>query len=174
MTNIISTCFEELDKYLKDAKNSSLIYICAKPGMGLKTFSKAFTEDIEFSEIKGNYSIFSLYKFSGENKIQKISKISYQLKQMAKELDALVVCTVQMPEYEGKPTLNDLQKIGSIEKDADVIMFLHRDDFTINNRDNSDPDITELIIAKNNYGDTGTVRLKYNSETKQFTEADDL
>lgn len=205
----ISTCFEELDKYLKGAKKSSLIYICAKPGMGMKTFAKAFTEDIEFSEIKGNYQIFSLFKFNKENemtvseikeksdnkvksdgvhvdclqfiapdlnrenRIQEISEISYQLKQMAKELDAFVVCTVQMLEYEGKPTLKDLLEIGSVVQDADIIMFLHRDDITANNMDNVDPDVTELVVAKNRYGDTGTIELKYNSEIKQFTETDD-
>ncbi len=205
---ITSTCFEDLDKYLKGAKKSALIYICAKPGMGMKTFAKAFTEDIEFSKIKGNCQIFWLFEFcrknemtisqikqkvenkksdgvyidclqliapdiNRENKIQEISEISYQLNQMAKELDVLVVCTVQMPEYEGKPTLKDLLKIGSVVQDADIIMFLHRDDITEKNMDNINPDITELIIAKNNYGDTGVIKLKYNSETKQFTEMDD-
>ena len=78
-----------------------------------------------------------------------------------------------MSDYEGKPTLNDLLKIGSVIQDADIIMFLHRDDFTSNNMDNVDPDVTELIVAKNRYGDTGVINLKYNSETKQFTETDD-
>lgn len=102
-------------------------------------------------------------------KMQEISGISYQLKQMAKELDAFVVCIVQIPEYEGKATLNNLRE-SSIGQDADVIMFLHRDEFTFDNLDDRDPSITKLIIAKNRYGDTGTIALKYDSKTKKFNE----
>lgn len=83
MADIISTCFEELDKYLKGAKKSALIYICARPGMGLQTFAKLFKKEFNFLDI----------------------------------------CTVQMSDYEGKPTLNDLLKIGSVIQDADIIMF---------------------------------------------------
>lgn len=74
--------------------------------------------------------------------------------------------------YKNKPTLADLRNIGIgiVEQDADVIMFLHRYDYTADNQDNYYPDITEFIIAKNRYGDTGTIKLKYNSKLKTFTE----
>lgn len=133
MADIISICFEGLNRYLKDVKKSSLVYICARSGMGLQTFVKLFKKEFNFLDI----------------------------------------CTVQMSDYEGKPTLKDLLKIGSVVQDADIIMFLHRDDFTSNNMDNVDPGVTELIVAKNRYGDTGVINLKYNYETKQFTETDD-
>lgn len=133
MSDIISTHFERLDRYLKGADKSSLICICAKPGMGLQTFSESFKREFNFLDVR----------------------------------------TVQMPEYKGKPTLNDLQKIDAVFSDADVIMFLHRDNFTFKNMDNRNPDITELIIAKNRYGDIGVINLKYNSEEKNFTETDD-
>lgn len=106
------------------------------------------------------------------NRIREISEITRALTIMAKELDILVVCTVQIPEYEGKPTLKNLQE-SSIVQDADVIMFLHREPYHSNTPKTYDPNITELIVAKNRYGDTGTVKLKYNSETKQFMEMDD-
>lgn len=106
------------------------------------------------------------------NRIREISEITRALTIMAKELDILVVCTVQIPEYEGKPTLKNLQE-SSIVQDADVIMFLHREPYHSNTPKTYDPNIIELIVAKNRYGDTGTVKLKYNSETKQVMEMDD-
>lgn len=105
-----------------------------------------------------------------DNNLQGISKISYQLKQMAKELNMFVICTIQLPAYEGKPSLRYLMDSGAMVQDADVLMFLHRDKFTIENMDNCNSNITELIIAKNRYGDIGTINLKYNSKTNQFTE----
>lgn len=168
--NTVSTGFKQLDKYLKDMKRNALIYICAKPGMGIKTFANNLTDVI--CKTKENCWIFNFEDEDIEDLFNKFV-ISEMQKTYAEIANAPYICTIAMPKHEDEPKLSDLQNIGNILQDADVIMFLHRNNFTIHNRGICDPDITELIIAKNNYGDTGTVRLKYNSEIKQFTEVDD-
>ncbi|MDE6111564.1 MAG: hypothetical protein K2F65_06590 [Eubacterium sp.] len=59
---------------------------------------------------------------------------------------------------------------GDVIQNVDVLMFLHRDEFTTENMENRDPNITKLIIAKNRYGKTGTIKLKYNVKLNCFTE----
>lgn len=103
---------------------------------------------------------------------REVYDISKELKRMAKEFDVSVICIIQLQRYESKPKLNDSKECAFIERNADVVLFLHRDDFTLNNITDVDSNITELIIAKNNYGDTGIIKLKYISETHQFTEMD--
>ena len=111
-------------------------------------------------------------EIKGADKTQEVYDISRELKRMAKEFDILVICTSQVARYEGMPKLSDSREYGTIKQDADVVLFLQRDDFTLKNINNINHDITELIITKNNYGDTGIIKLKYNSETHQFTEMD--
>ena len=106
------------------------------------------------------------------DRTREVYDISKELKRMAKELDISVVCITQLQRYEGKPKLSDLRECAFIEQDADAVLFLHRDDFTLKNINNINPHITELIIAKNNYGDTGIIKLKYDSQTHRFTETD--
>ncbi len=168
--NIISTGFDKLDKIAEKFGDSALIYIAARPGMGLRTFANNLADIIY--RTKENCWIFNFDDEDAE-KLENKFGISATSKRYAQIDNEPNICTIKIPQYENKPKLSDLQKAGTVLQDADVIMFLHRDDFTINNKDNRDSDITELIIAKNNYGDTGTINLKYDSNEKRFFEADD-
>lgn len=92
-----------------------------------------------------------------------ISKISRELKLLAKELDITVVALSQLsraPEARlNRRPMSDLRESGSLEQDADVVMFLYRDAYY--NRNTEDKDVIENIIAKNRNGQVGIVKLKW-------------
>ena len=97
-----------------------------------------------------------------ENRQQEIAKISRSLKILAKELDCPVVALSQLsrsPELrkDHRPILSDLRESGSIEQDADIVMFLYRDEYY--HDDSEKKNIGEVIIAKNRHGETGNVEL---------------
>ena len=85
------------------------------------------------------------------------------------------ICTEYIPSDSEELKRKSLTCSGldSIIQNADVIMFLHRDEFTPDNMENRDPNITELIISKNRYGETGTIKLKYDVKADYFTEIQD-
>ena len=102
-----------------------------------------------------------------ENRNLDISKISRELKLLAKELEITIIALSQLsraPEARAnhRPMLSDLRESGSLEQDADVVMFLYRDAYY--NRDTEDKDIIENIIAKNRNGQVGIVKLRWRGE----------
>ena len=111
-------------------------------------------------------------KYSGENRQQVVSDISRALKIMAKELNVPVLCLSQLsrgPESRTnkRPMLSDLRESGAIEQDADIVMFLYRDDYY--NEDSEDHNLAECIIAKNRHGETRTVELQWLPEFTTFS-----
>ena len=109
--------------------------------------------------------------YSGENRQQVVSDISRMLKIMAKELDVPVVCLSQLSRANEKredkrPMLSDLRESGAIEQDADIVLFLFRDDYY--NEDSEKRNIAECIVAKNRHGETGKVELRWLPEYTSF------
>jgi replicative DNA helicase len=109
--------------------------------------------------------------YSGENRQQVVSDISRTLKIMAKELDVPVLCLSQLSRANEKrddkrPMLSDLRESGAIEQDADIVLFLYRDDYY--NEDSEKRNIAECIVAKNRHGETGKVELKWVPEYTMF------
>ncbi|MFL0248105.1 replicative DNA helicase [Candidatus Clostridium stratigraminis] len=105
-----------------------------------------------------------------ENRTQDISKISRSLKLMAKELDITVISLSQLsraPETRAdhKPLLSDLRESGAIEQDADIVMFLYRDEYY--KADSDRPNTIDCIVAKNRNGQVGTARLKWSGECQK-------
>ena len=106
-----------------------------------------------------------------DNRQQEISEISRNLKALAREMKAPVVALSQLsraceqrPEH--RPMLSDLRESGAIEQDADVVMFLYRDDYY--NKDTEHPNEAEVIIAKQRNGPIGTVSLVWKPDTTRF------
>nr|WP_300003983.1 replicative DNA helicase [Tissierella sp.] len=106
-----------------------------------------------------------------ESRQQEISSISRGLKALAKEMDCPVIALSQLsraPELRAdhRPILSDLRESGAIEQDADVVLFLYRDDYY--NEDSDQKNIGELIIAKHRNGPTGTLELVFKKEFTKF------
>ena len=111
----------------------------------------------------------------GENRQQVVSDISRMLKIIAKELNVPGNCLSQLSRANEKrddkrPMLSDLRESGAIEQDADIVMFLYRDDYY--NEDSEKHNIAECIIAKNRHGETGKVELRWMPEYTQFATLD--
>ena len=109
---------------------------------------------------------------SSESRQQEISDISRSLKLLARELNVPVIALSQLSRAvesrtEHRPMLSDLRESGSIEQDADIVMFLYRDE--LYNKDSDKKGITELIIAKQRNGPIGTVDLVWLSDYTKFT-----
>ena len=114
----------------------------------------------------------STTRYAGENRQQVVADISRALKIMAKELNVPVVCLSQLsrgPESRSdkRPMLSDLRESGAIEQDADIVMFLYRDDYY--DKESEAHNIAECIIAKNRHGETGTVELQWLPEYTTFS-----
>ena len=109
--------------------------------------------------------------YSGENRQQAVSDISLMLKIMAKELQVPVLCLSQLSRANEKrddkrPMLSDLRESGAIEQDADIVLFLYRDDYY--NSDSEKRNVAECIVAKNRHGETGKVELRWMPEATAF------
>ena len=109
---------------------------------------------------------------AGENRQQVVSDMSRMLKIMAKELNVPVICLSQLSRANEKrddkrPMLSDLRESGAIEQDADIVMFLYRDDYY--NEDSEKHNIAECIVAKNRHGETGKVELRWLPEYTSFS-----
>ena len=110
---------------------------------------------------------------NNESRQQEIAKISRSLKIIAKELNCPVVALSQLsraPEQRAdhRPMLSDLRESGSIEQDADIVMFLYRDEYY--HPDSDRKNIGEVIIAKNRHGETGSVELVWLGEIQKFAD----
>jgi replicative DNA helicase len=118
----------------------------------------------------------------GENRVQEISYISRSLKALARELDAPVLAVSQLSRaVEGRPShepqLSDLRESGSIEQDADVVLFIYRDEYYYKSEEQwlaAHPDVeypreeADLIIAKHRNGPTGRIKLRFRHSLARF------
>lgn len=116
-----------------------------------------------------------------DNRVQEVSEITRNLKIMAKELNvALLVCaqlsrSTEKGKNNHRPALSDLRESGSIEQDADQVLFLYRDEYYINEKEDptsAEVGTSEVIVAKNRHGELGTVKLAFLGEFTQFTSLD--
>ena len=106
------------------------------------------------------------------NRVTEVSEITRQIKLMAKDLNVPVIALSQLSRNSEKrddkrPMLSDLRESGSIEQDADIILFLYRGAYYKDSKE--DQSVAECIVAKNRHGQTGTVELGWKGEYTLFT-----
>ncbi len=112
------------------------------------------------------------------NRVQEVTEISRGLKILARELEIPVVALAQLSRNvtgrdDPRPVLSDLRESGSIEQDADLVMFLHRPDYYKANDDNyEETHITELLVAKHRHGAIGKIELYFHPELLRFMSLD--
>lgn len=121
--------------------------------------------------------------YGGESRQQAVSDISRAMKIMAKELEVPIICLSQLSRANEKdkttvrrPRLSDLRDSGAIEQDADIVLFLHREDYYNDDDSNpdADPNSAECIVAKNRHGETGILRLGWRPQFTSFIDPEDL
>ena len=110
-----------------------------------------------------------------DNRVQEVSEITRSLKIMAKELNVPVITLSQLsrgPESRSdhRPMLSDLRESGSIEQDADIVLFLYREAYYEKDRD--DQSEAECIVAKNRHGETGSINLRWDGRYTRFFSVD--
>ena len=110
---------------------------------------------------------------NGDNRQQEISEISRSLKALARELDVPVIALSQLSRsvesrQVKKPMLSDLRESGSLEQDADIVMFLYREDYY--DKDTENKNITEIIIAKHRNGPVDSIQLFFQKEYTKFRD----
>jgi replicative DNA helicase len=108
-----------------------------------------------------------------DNRVQEVSYISRSLKGLAREIDVPLMTASQLSRaveqrQDKHPVLSDLRDSGSLEQDADIVMFIYRDE--LYNENTESPNIADLMIAKHRSGPTGTVQLYFNKRLTQFSD----
>ena len=156
------------------------IYICDTPGISVMEI-RARCRKLKMEKNIGLIIIDYLQLIQGSaknanNRVQEIAEISRSLKILAKELNVPVIALSQLSRAvesrdDHRPMLSDLRESGSIEQDADIVMFLYRDDY-YNPEDSKKKNIAEVIIAKQRAGETGTVELAWVGQYTKFGNLD--
>ena len=173
---------EELGKLAETSGELSQapIYIDDTPGISVMEIS-AKCRKLKLEKNIGLVIIDYLQLIQGSGKTssreQEIAEISRSLKILAKEIEVPVIALSQLsravearPDH--RPMLSDLRESGSIEQDADIVMFLYRDDYY--NEDSEKKNIAEVIIAKQRAGSTGTVELAWLGKYTKFANLEKI
>ncbi len=171
--NLSDSEWEKLIETAGEIGSSNLI-IDDTPGIGiseLRSKCRKFKMEFDLSMIIIDYLQLMTGKGKSDSRQQEISEISRSLKSLARELNVPVIALSQLsraveqrPEH--RPMLSDLRESGAIEQDADVVMFIYRDDYY--NKDTEKKGIAEIIIAKQRNGPIGTVELAWLPDYTKF------
>lgn len=167
---------EEWANLMESARNigESALIIDDTPGISISEL-RSKCRKLKLEKNLGLVIIDYLQLMSGggrsESRQQEVSEISRSLKALAREINCPVIALSQLSRAveqrpDKRPMLSDLRESGAIEQDADMVIFIYRDEYY--NRDTEEPGIAELIIGKQRNGPTGTVKLKWMGQIQKF------
>jgi replicative DNA helicase len=154
------------------------IYLDDTPAISalqLRTKCRRLNSEIRLDMVVVDYLQLMTSDTRVENRVQEVSQISRNLKALARELNVPVLTAAQLSraveQRSGqKPMLSDLRESGSIEQDADIVMFLHHPDDW--NDDPQKKSLTEIVVAKHRNGPTGSVELVFLEQLTKFADAE--
>lgn len=176
--NLTGTDWDKLVESVGVIGNSNLI-IDDTPGISiaeLRSKCRKFKLEKGLDLVIIDYlQLMTAGRRASESRQQEISEISRSLKALAREIQAPVIALSQLSRAvesrpDKRPMLSDLRESGAIEQDADVVMFIYRDDYY--NKDSENKDMAEIIIAKQRNGPVGTVNLVWLREYTKFANAE--
>jgi len=168
--------YGRLNRALGELSEAS-IYIDDSPGMtllGMRSIARRMKVEKGLSLIVVDYLqlITPTGAKSSDSLVQQTTEISRGLKQMARELEVPVLALSQLSraveQRGGRPRLSDLRDSGSIEQDADVVMFIHRDDMTGTRSENEKNNVAQILVEKHRNGPIGTVDLMFDADQTTF------
>lgn len=154
-----------------DILSRSQIYLCDTPSISVAEMKAKLRRQRNLGLVVIDYLQLMTTGRRDGNRVQEISEITRNLKIMAKELNVPVVTLSQLsrgPESrtDHRPMMSDLRESGSIEQDADIVMFLYRDEYY--NQDSEEHNVAECIVAKNRHGEADTVKLAWDGQFTRF------
>ena len=172
---------EEEERKLYDIYNDYVkndLLVDDRPSLDINTIrstARKYKKKYDISYVIIDYMQLITVSEKFYNREREVAHISSSLKAMAKELDIPVIALAQLnrkleERNNKRPKLSDLRESGSIEQDADLIMFLYRDEVYNPSNDNPNTGKAEIIIGKQRNGPTGTATLSFNEKTGQFAE----
>lgn len=177
--NFNSEDFAKISEAMSELEQEQ-IYIDDKPGlsiMEMRTKARRVAHDQDLGLIIVDYLqlMTGNSKRATDNRVQEISEISRGLKMIARELNVPVIALSQLSRtVEARdpkiPMLSDLRESGSIEQDADIVMFIYREDYY--NEETDRQNIADLILAKHRRGATGKIELFFDKERVRFMSLD--
>ncbi len=162
--------------YASEELSKTNIYIDDNPSLTVADMkSKCRRLGSELGLIVIDYLQLMQTGHRAENRTTEVGEISRAMKIMAKELNVPVMCCAQLSRaaeqrQDKRPMLSDLRESGAIEQDADIVLFLYREDYY--NRENKDGNTAECIVAKNRHGSTGTIKLQWLGQYTSFKSVD--
>jgi replicative DNA helicase len=171
---------DEWSRFMKASSDlaETLFYIDDSPAISaleLRTKARRLHAEVGIDLIVVDYLQLMHGDFRAENRVQEISAISRALKALARELNVPVLALSQLSRSvearsNKRPILSDLRESGALEQDADVVIFIYRDEMYNENTDRKN--IADILISKHRNGPTGQVALYFKKELAQFREAE--
>ncbi len=176
---------KQINQAIEDLSNSSL-QIEFTPEIEISQLAESIISTMKKTAIDIVFidylQLITAKGFNTPNREQEIGFVSRKLKAMAKQIDVPIVALSQLnrsSELRGgskRPWMSDLRESGSIEQEADVVVFIHRPEYYGINQDEEGmptTGIAEIIIGKNRHGEIGDFRLKFDKDTCKFSECED-
>ena len=175
--------WEQLEYKLRDLSRAPL-YIDDTPGMQIMEFRTKAKNQVNNKGVR-LIVVDYLQLMQGPTELkgmreQEVAAISRTLKATAKELNVPIIALSQLSRQavqrtggSGKPQLSDLRESGSIEQDADMVLFIHRPDYIGLSENAEDRDKTQIIIAKHRNGETADINMLFKSDQIRFMEEED-